>query len=162
MLKCGGSVESGSQPSLGRARQPRRRPTQVVVGRSARWATSGLATSTSTLSSEACAQQQAYKLLAARTRAHLVHSGDVVCKELPFLTPSPPNRTRAGFRAALVCVLRSFAGTRRYGANRLTPSSRPKHPQDPVGALGAGGRGGGGGGCPNSKTPKFVKHWRAF
>ena len=80
MLKCGGSVESGSQPSPGRARQPRRRPTQVVVGRSARWATSGLATSTSTLSSEACAQQQAYKLLAARTRAHLVHSGDVVCK----------------------------------------------------------------------------------
>ena len=161
MLKCGGSVESGSQPSLGRARQPRRRPTQVVVGRSARWATSGLATSTSTLSSEACAQQQAYKLLAARTRAHLVHSGDVVCKELPFLTPSPPNRTRAGFRAALVCVLRSFAGTRRYGANRLTSQSPKASPGSRWGSWGWGA-GGGGGGCPNSKTPKFVKHWRAF
>jgi hypothetical protein len=151
-------VESGSQPSLGRARQPRRRPTQVVVGRSARWATSGLATSTSTLSSEACAQQQAYKLLAARTRAHLVHSGDVVCKELAFLTPPPRPTEREQVFEPLWCV--SVVRLLAPGATGLIvlPPVAQSIPGIPLGLLGLGG----GEGCPNSKTPKFVKHWRAF
>ena len=90
-----------------------------------------------------------------------MHSGDVVCKELPFLTPSPPNRTRAGFRAALVCVLRSFAGARRYGANRLTPPVAQSIPRIPLGLLGLGGGGGGGRG-PEQQNPEVRQALASF